>query len=164
MNEIGEGAPKPGGIVGNLQTIAEIDVLEIDPTKVARAKEVLEGKATVRLGDIRYMPYRDGIFDLIIDASTLDHIPQEQLGQALDEYERVLVPGGHAAIMVWATSAIRPYVTNHTGTWTPGYCCYFMYDKLVEAIEDRFDVQERQRFYEDDNGFMTYFLARKKED
>jgi ubiquinone/menaquinone biosynthesis C-methylase UbiE len=164
MNEVGSGLPSPGGIVGNLQTTADVDVVEIDPTKANRAREVLDGKAQVWLGDIRYMPFRECKYDLIIDASTLDHVPFEQMPMALDEYRRVLKPGGHAAIMTWAVGNVQPYITNHKGSWTPDYTCYFPYDALVQAIIDRFEIIERQRFYEDDNGFMTYFLVKKKEE
>ena len=162
MNEISPGLPSPGGIVGNLQTLANIDILEIDPTKVARAREMLGKTATVRLGSISWMPYRDGIFDLIIDASTLDHVPQERLEQTLFEYWRVLRVGGHAAIMVWSTGNVAPYVTNNEHTWTPDYTCYFADSVLEKAIADRFEVVERQRFYEDDHGVMTYFLVKKE--
>jgi hypothetical protein len=81
----------------------------------------------------------------------------------LDEYKRVLMAGGHAMVISWATENGEPYITNHDGSWSPGYCCYFRFPVLEKAIEDRFEVVERQRFYEDDNGFLTYFLVKKEE-
>lgn len=149
--------------MGNLQTLAKIDILEIDPTKVARAKQMMGVKATVRLGSICWMPYRDGVFDLIIDASTLDHVPQERLGQTLEEYRRVLKQNGYAAIMVWVSGGATPHITNHEQSWTPDYTCYFAEPVLRRALEDKFIVEEQQQFYTDGKGHMDYFLCKKKE-
>jgi len=163
MNETSEGMPKPGGITGNLQTDAAIVSVEIDPSQIEKARAFLGDKVEIKLGDIRHLPCGDGEFDLVLDCSTLDHVPQEQMPMVLDEYKRVLKPGGHASVISWASHGPGRYVTNNDGSWSPYYCCYFEYPVLVRAIEDRFEVVEQQRFYEDDNGFLTYFLVKKED-
>ena len=165
MNEVHDGMPKLGGIAGNLQTNATITIVEIDPAKKTKAQGLLAGRGfEIRLGDIRHLPCSDGWFDLVLDCSTLDHVPQEQMPMVLDEYKRVLQDGGHAMIISWASWGPGRYVTNNDGSCPPYYCCYFEYPVLTRAIEDRFEVVERQRFYEDDNGFLTYFLVKKEEE
>lgn len=50
------------------------------------------GGVKVVAGDARKMPFDDGEFDLVVCASTLEHIPQFWL--AVAEMHRVLAPGG----------------------------------------------------------------------
>lgn len=50
-------------------------------------------------GDARALPFRSGIFDLIVSPSTLDHFPDPRdLGVSLRELHRVLKPGGRLLV------------------------------------------------------------------
>jgi hypothetical protein len=77
----------------------------------------------------------------------------------LDEYKRVLGFGGHLGLVVWATNAAEEYTTNHDGSWSPGYCCYFKTADLWREFGQRFQVVERQEIYKDGHGFLTYMLG-----
>ena len=48
--------------------------------------------ATLRRGDVRALPYDDGVFDLVMSAHVLEHLAHPSL--ALTEMVRVLKPGG----------------------------------------------------------------------
>jgi SAM-dependent methyltransferase len=68
--------------------------------------------ATAVSGDATGMPFGDGVFDRVIAAEVLEHVPDDQ--RAMNELARVLRPGGLAAVTVpswlpericWALSA-----------------------------------------------------------
>jgi SAM-dependent methyltransferase len=56
------------------------------------------GTGTVIAGDARGLPFSDGVFDRIIAAEVLEHIPEDR--QAIAELARVLRPGGTMAVTV----------------------------------------------------------------
>jgi ubiquinone/menaquinone biosynthesis C-methylase UbiE len=69
------------------------------------------GAATV-CGDATAMPFADGVFDRVIAAEVLEHIPADQ--RALREIARVLRPGGLLAVTVPA--------------WLPERICWALSD------------------------------------
>ena len=57
--------------------------------------------ARVARASVRRLPFRTASFDSIWTMSTLMHVPESAISQALSELSRVLNPGGLAAIGVW---------------------------------------------------------------
>lgn len=51
-------------------------------------------KATLCQGDITALPFEDDTFDAAIVAHSLIHVPRGQHQQAIEEFARVLAPGG----------------------------------------------------------------------
>jgi SAM-dependent methyltransferase len=80
---------------------------------MSEAGEVPSG-ATGRAvrGDATAMPFGNNVFDLVIAAEVLEHIPRDQ--QAMNEIARVLAPGGTAAVTVPA--------------WLPERICWALSD------------------------------------
>jgi len=60
-------------------------------------------------GDVRNMPYADGYFDSVLMISILEHLPPEDLLQALVEVRRVLRPGGQ---LVYGAPVERPLMVT----------------------------------------------------
>lgn len=75
-------------------------LLEIDPETIKKA-EARYPELIIDAGDIRALPYGDESFDLVLDLSTIDHVPGNDYVKVLDEYNRVLLPHGIAVIVVW---------------------------------------------------------------
>jgi SAM-dependent methyltransferase len=48
--------------------------------------------------ETRRLPWPDGAFDLILAIGVVEHLPRDRRAQ-VDEYYRVLAPGGHIAIL-----------------------------------------------------------------
>lgn len=69
-------------------------------------------RALIKQGDIRYLPYPSEFFDLILDVSTIDHIPFSEAEVALLEYNRCLKGNGVLVLMFahneTTLSKIRP--------------------------------------------------------
>jgi SAM-dependent methyltransferase len=51
--------------------------------------------------DIRALPFRAGSFDAVLDLSTLDHVPEAGVADAIDEYRRVLRESGVLLVVFW---------------------------------------------------------------
>src|SRR5881296_873265 len=68
----------------------KVDELGLD--KVADVRH-LDGEATCRL------PWADGAYDLVLAIGVVEHLPMRLRRAQVDEYYRVLAPGGHIAIL-----------------------------------------------------------------
>jgi SAM-dependent methyltransferase len=76
--------------------------------------------------DARYLPFRDGAFDLVIASHVLEHVLEDHL--ALAEIHRVLVPGGLAILLVPVTAEatlefgfVDPERNDHARECGPDY-------------------------------------------
>jgi SAM-dependent methyltransferase len=56
--------------------------------------------------DIRALPFRQGAFDALLDLSTLDHLPDTGIVQAINEYRRVLRAQGALVVVFWQLNAL----------------------------------------------------------
>lgn len=55
--------------------------------------------AVLIAADARNLPFKDASFDLLYNGYMLDLIPFDDMGQLLEEFERVLVPGGRMVLL-----------------------------------------------------------------
>jgi SAM-dependent methyltransferase len=110
---------------------ADVTAVDLDGEAIASTRGTLDAitaageagaGATYRVtrADARQLPFADGSFDRAIASEVLEHIPED--GQAIAELNRVLKPGGRAAVTVprwwpeqicWALS--DEYHLNHGG-------------------------------------------------
>jgi SAM-dependent methyltransferase len=87
--------------------VAAITTFDTDPAfvEITRAKVVELGLAKVRevarLGsdETRRLPWPDGAFGLVLAAGVVEHLPARNRRAQVDEYYRVLAPGGYIAIL-----------------------------------------------------------------
>lgn len=61
------------------------------------------------LASARYLPFLDDSFDAMWSMSTLMHVPNSAIREALHEARRVLAPGAVAAIGVWGGPDVEDY-------------------------------------------------------
>lgn len=61
--------------------------------KAVREVAQLDGAATLRL------PWREGAFDLVLAIGVVEHLPARLRRAQVDDYYRVLAPGGHIAVL-----------------------------------------------------------------
>jgi SAM-dependent methyltransferase len=77
----------------------ELDRVTATFAAMAEAGEIRDGAAgRAIVGDATAIPFRDGVFDKVIAAEVLEHLPADQA--AMNEIARVLRPGGVAAVTV----------------------------------------------------------------
>ncbi len=72
----------------------EIARAKVDEMRLAKVREV----ALFTNDETGRLPYGDGAFDAVLAIGVVEHLPRERRPQ-VDEYYRVLAPGGHIAIL-----------------------------------------------------------------
>ena len=87
--------------------IAALSTFDTDPAfvDIARTKAKELGLTVVReileldQEATRHLPWADGAFDLVLAVGVVEHLPERHRRAQVDEYWRVLAPGGHMAIL-----------------------------------------------------------------
>ncbi len=85
----------------------ELDGIDISARMLERAGSRLRDAglaATLRQGDVRALPFDDGVFDLVMSAHVLEHLVDPSV--ALREMVRVLKPGGLLVACLTRRSAL----------------------------------------------------------
>jgi len=76
----------------------------------------------------RRLPYADGAFDLVLAVGVVEHLPSRNRRAQVDEYYRVLAPGGHIAILD-TPNRLFPLETHSVGLpfvqWLPPRWAYW---------------------------------------
>jgi len=71
--------------------------LDFSTTQLALAAERAPSAALAR-GDLAALPFADGAFDGVVSLGALLHVPNADQPAVLDEFARVLRPGGHLLV------------------------------------------------------------------
>lgn len=88
-----------------------LDAIDISPRMLEQAERNLRDtkmNVTLRHGDVRELPYGDGVFDVAMTAHVLEHLVDPSV--ALDEMTRVLKPGGLLIACITRRSAFGMFV------------------------------------------------------
>jgi SAM-dependent methyltransferase len=74
-------------------------------------------RASTRTGDMREMPFPDGVFDAVVSSYAIDHLGRNGATQAIAEVARVLRPNGEFLLMIvnvtWRTWLMSPHAIAH---------------------------------------------------
>lgn len=99
----------------------------------------------------RALPCRDAAFDLLWSMSTLMHIPDGAIEDALRELRRALRPGGVAAIGVWGGADVEERLA---GTYDPPrYFCRRSDDRWRDLLGILGDVASFETWRREDEVF-----------
>jgi SAM-dependent methyltransferase len=84
--------------------------IDFSPTalELARQRPELAGVDLVH-GSVVQLPFADTSFDLVYSNGVIHHVPETQ--RAIDEFHRVLRPGGKAIVMVYHRSSLNFYAS-----------------------------------------------------
>jgi SAM-dependent methyltransferase len=114
---------------------AACHLVEIDAAIVARARAA-HPDLDVREGDIRRLPFDAESMSLVLDLSTIDHVPDPD--RAIKEYHRVLRPAGRLLLVSWV-SLFRG--TRRAKSAYGGEQYFFDCRALRQRLQRRFDVE-----------------------
>jgi ubiquinone/menaquinone biosynthesis C-methylase UbiE len=71
---------------------AVVSGVDISPGMIEKSKELLDGRAYLKIGDSEHLPWNNKSFDVATCNASFHHYPDTEL--ALKEMKRVLRPGG----------------------------------------------------------------------
>jgi SAM-dependent methyltransferase len=132
--------------------------IDIAPGPVAMARHRFWQSAlsgTVVQGSILACPFPDGCFDYVISIGCFHHTGN--IGLALDETRRVLVPGGKAVIMTYSAYSYRRWLR-----WPIETLRYFAWDKMGFRVRPHAGARERGAYDADSSGRPapeTFFVS-----
>jgi SAM-dependent methyltransferase len=121
--------------------VRAIDTFDTDPAFAAMVRVKVEEMGLGRVREVRLfsneetrrLPYPDGTFGLVLVLGVIEHLPVRGRRQIVDEYYRVLAPGGHIAILD-TPNRLFPLETHSVGLplvqWLPAPLA-FAYAKLA---------------------------------
>ena len=113
------------------RAFTEIACAKVEELGLHKVREVLHlsDEETTRL------PFPDAAFDLVLAVGVIEHLPARHRRRYVDEYYRVLRPGGHIAILDTPNRAF-PLETHSVGLpgiqWLPSRLA-FRYARLLRA-------------------------------
>ena len=159
-----ESLPINGGIAKNIQ-LKNITLLEYNQETIDKAKAKYP-ELDIRQGDIRKMPFSDDAFDVILDLSTLDHIPPDEIEVAIKEYYRVMKTDGRLLLIFWI---LEEEYKQEMKEWKPTNQYFFdltqvlfilkKYFKKIESVKIRDGGPDAETFKV---AALWQFLGEKK--
>lgn len=116
--------------------------IDISPVVISQAKLRLKN-VQIKQGDIRNLPFESDFFDIVLDLSTLDHLSQNEVKNALKEYERVLKKNGILVLIFWHDSLFLKYVATPIRKLLKiKLNTYFSLKEIKNIIEGKFKILE----------------------
>ncbi|MBI2526462.1 MAG: class I SAM-dependent methyltransferase [Candidatus Rokubacteria bacterium] len=115
--------------------VARIATFDTDPAFVAMVRAKVEELGLGRVREVallgndetQRLAYADGAFDLVLVIGVIEHLPVRTRRAQVDEYYRVLAPGGHIAILD-TPNRLFPLETHSVGLplvqWLPSGLAY----------------------------------------
>ncbi len=105
-----EGIETSRDILGQFKNYDTVG-FDLSWTVCRHAKKRLSNAGIVH-ATCKSLPFASGNFDLVLDLSTIDHIPFSEATGVLSEYYRVLKPGGLLALAFWQSNIATKYVKH----------------------------------------------------
>ena len=115
--------------------VREVTTFDTDPAFAAIVRVKVEEMPLKRVREVRlftndetrHLPYPNGRFDLVIVLGVVEHLPVSGRREIVDEYYRVLAPGGHITILD-TPNRFFPLETHSVGLpliqWLPPRLAY----------------------------------------
>ncbi len=104
-------------------------------------------KINIIQGSIRNLPFRAGFFDAVLDLSTLDHVPENEVSGIIQEYKQVLKKDGILVLIFWYSSRLQRLVsksgkTIHRSQPIGMTQYYFPVSSVKNEVKRDFDILE----------------------
>jgi SAM-dependent methyltransferase len=133
--ELGCGRGVGGEIILDRFGAAHLELIDIDPDMVERARRRLAGRAAalVRVGDATRLEAPDGSFDAVFDFGAIHQIPD--WSAAVAEVRRVLRPGARFFFEEVASPALRWTLRFTVDGWPPAQSRPFSREAFLAELE-----------------------------
>lgn len=137
-----EGIEYQRDILGQYQDCENFNLYGMDISLVVcyYAKSRIKNLHAIQ-GDIRNLPFEDEFFDIILDLSTLDHIPEDKVPKVLQQYKRVLKKDSILVLIFWYSSFSVKFVYIRRKRESDTQY-YFSLESIKNEVKKRFDILE----------------------
>jgi ubiquinone/menaquinone biosynthesis C-methylase UbiE len=135
--ELGCGRGVGGEIILDRFGAAQVELIDIDPAMVERARRRLAGRERTRVsvGDATRLDAPDEIFDAVFDFGAIHQIPDWPA--AVAEVHRVLKPDAHFFFEEVASPLLRWTLRFTVDGWPPSERRQFSRDSFLAELETR---------------------------
>lgn len=142
--------------ISDLLDAKKTTYVELNPAMVEQAKSKHPERYFV-CGDIRELQFGDETFSMVIDLSTIDHIPLGDVKKAIKEYYRVLKPGGRLLLVAWCSDKRREEPINWGGLQ------YFLYEpELLNLLKTTWiHVTHHREFHRSGDLYLVEIIGEK---
>jgi ubiquinone/menaquinone biosynthesis C-methylase UbiE len=148
--------PIKGGIIANVPA-TEWHAIEICEQRVRTAREKIPGNYD--FGDIRTLPYADGMFDCVVDLSTIDHVLPDDMTSVIAGYARVTHAGGQLLLISWIDPLFKQEkIVNYSSTTQ----YYHSLIALVNEISRFYDIHEALDIVRHDGKDLIEIIATRR--
>ncbi len=132
--------------------VAELYTFDTDPAFVVITRTKVEEMSLHKVRDValfsndetRRLPYPDGAFNLVVVCGVVEHLPTRFRRAQVDEYYRVLAPGGYIAVLD-TPNRLFPLETHSVGLpfvqWLPPRLA-FLYARAFRPKKFRNETYE----------------------
>jgi 2-polyprenyl-3-methyl-5-hydroxy-6-metoxy-1,4-benzoquinol methylase len=86
--------------------------IDISKEAIQKCDEYFQDGNRVAVGSCSSIPHPAGMFDAITCTDVLEHVPEEELNTAVDEFARVLKPGGHVVAKIGIVEEVDQTFTH----------------------------------------------------
>lgn len=133
-------------IIYREEDLSKTTLLEYNPEHIKLAREKIPNLRVFQ-GDIRRLiEWEAQTFDLLLEFSTIDHVPQSDVPIVLDGYNHVLMPGSKAVIITWFNG--DGYKDEGKG-WNSTDQYFFDFEFVKSEIEKRFKIVDEATILDD---------------
>src|SRR2546427_367910 len=147
--------------------VAAVTTFDTDPPFVALTRAKVEELGLAKVHEVALLgnretcrlPWADGAFDLVLAVGVVEHLPVRNRRAQVDEYYRVLAPGGYIAILD-TPNRWFPLETHSVGLplvqWLPPRLAH----RYARAFRRRaYGAMEYEEFVADGTGWRNATLA-----
>jgi SAM-dependent methyltransferase len=127
--------PVEKNILGKIQSNNNLSLYGVDISKtVCSLAKPKVARVQITQATIENLPFRKESFDVVLDLSTLDHVPETKAMQVIGGYERVLKRGG-VLVLIFEYDNIHRHTKRKQTT-------YYFSKILTEKIQKTFYERE----------------------
>lgn len=133
------------GILSEVPRGALVCGMDVSRETCLAAREYEGRPVQIIQANIQALPFRNAVFDMVADLSTIDHVPLDGALLAVGEYTRVLRNGGSLLVTFWRDTPLTRFALRHmrSAIYRLGDTQFLLSEKALRSkVREGFDILE----------------------
>ena len=119
--------------------------IDLSERALMEARAKLKEQGLYVLADVANLPFKDGVFDAIVSAHVLYHVPQDEQESAVIELHRTMKCGSSCVIIyVWPTCLLTKIAKLFNARWIIAKISGTRLRKIVKRVLQIFDDEKHE--------------------